>query len=272
MTFYGKNKHTYVISFILTVIISQVANAQQNLLHTNPKPSISVSSISALLAKNDFSLFDSHISIIPQLGVFDVVQGSTQNVGIDSLLGDRFTIAYHHAQNYLLGIALFFDGTEQEKCRLMYGINAFYFAHTQIEGNVIQEQVFTNLAYHYSITQIPIYFAVKTLININSKYDVTLDFGIGPNVIKTYDFSERSLDGGVTIPDQIFSGKSNVVFSATAGIGIRIDNGINHMPIECGYRFFYLGKGKLSKLSNQVQNTLSTGTTFANALVFSISV
>lgn len=218
------------------------------------------------------SLSPKRSAIIFQVGGFNASQGDDQLIGINGLIGDEFTVAHDHAENILLGLGYYIDGLNQNRFSLMYGLNAFYFAHTSVEGNVIQEQLFTNLAYRYSITNFPIYAAVKSIINMNSdKYIMTLDLGVGPNIIKTSNYNETSLDG-ITIPEHIFSGATSTVFSATAGIGVKFNNIIGHLPLEVGYRFFYLGQGNLKKVNSQVTNTLSTGKNYANALIISTSV
>ena len=210
-------------------------------------------------------------TIVFQVGGFNATQGNAQNVGINGLIGDYFTVNHRNASNVLLGLGYYFNGLERNQFSLLYGINAFYLAPTTVQGNVIQEQLFTNLSYRYSITQYPIYIATKVLINTSSdKYSITCDLGIGPNIIKTSDFSERSLDGGMTLPDNAFTGQTNVAFSATVGVGIKFNNVIARLPFEVGYRFFYLGQGSLSKSNNQILNTLKTGNNYANALIFSI--
>lgn len=258
--------------FCLCAVMNSFACADQAIQHLDPKL-LMPATIPAMVQNGNFSIISKYLSVILQFGGFDASQGKNQNIGIDSLIGDRFTVDQHHDQNYFVGLGIYIDAIDREKFKLMYGVNAFYFAHTKVEGNVIQEEMFTNLSYRYFIRHIPIFIAAKALINMNSsKYNFILDFGVGPNFLKIYNFAEHSLDGGVTIPDRIFSGQSAVVAAATAGVGIRINDVLNHMPVELSYRLFYLGKAKFNKLSDQVQNSLTTGTIIANALMLSISV
>jgi len=131
----------------------------------------------------------------------------------------------------------------------------------------------TNLSYNYTVTHLPVYASAKATFNNKSdQYAITLDAGIGPNFIKTGGFEEHSLDGGITIPEQDFSGKTNATFSATAGLGLKLNNVLGSAPLECGYRFFYLGQGELKKQASQIQNTLSTGSNFGNALTCSVTI
>jgi len=210
-------------------------------------------------------------NIVVEAGAFNASQGNSQNISIKDLIGNQYTVSHHYDQNMLLGIGYYFNGLNREKYNLEYGVNIFYFAPTTVEGDVIQEQMFDNLSYRYNITNIPIYLATKAFIKISDKYDLTLDFGAGPNIITTSGFSERSVDGDITVPDPDFSGKTTVALSAMAGIGLHINNVFGHLPLEIGYRFFYLGQGSLVKPNNQFADTLNTGNNYANALMISTS-
>lgn len=208
-----------------------------------------------------------------QIGWFAASQGKSQHIDIEGLIGDDFSVHHSWDQNLLVGAGYYFNGFYAPQACIKYGINVFYLAPTKVKGDVTQEDLFTNLSYHYSRTNYPIYFAVKALIPCIVHPDIVIDLGIGPNIVCTSGFKERSLDGGITIPDRhIFSGKNVVVFSATAGLGWRINNVFGNHSIEIDYRFFYLGKGELKKVNNQVKNTLRTGNSYANAILFSISI
>ena len=208
-----------------------------------------------------------------QIGWFTATQGKSQHIDIEGLIGDDFSVNKSSAQNLLVGVGYYFDWLEIPQVSLQYGINAFYLAPTKIKGDVTQEDLFTNLSYHYSRTNYPIYFAAKALIPCSMHYDIVIDLGIGPNIVSTRGFKEKSLDGGITIPDaHIFSGKNVVAFSATAGLGWRINNVLGNCSFEIDYRFFYLGQGELKKVNSQVKNSLRTGYSYANALFFSISI
>lgn len=89
--------------------------------------------------------------------------------------------------------------------------------------------------------------------------------------MSTGNFQETSI-GSNTIPDHIFSGKTTTGFSVTTGLGIKLNQFFGQAPLECGYRFFYLGKGSFNTQSNEVLNTLNTGSDFANAVTCSITI
>lgn len=195
---------------------------------------------------------------VVQLGGFSACQGKSQHIDIEGLIGDDFNLKKETGQNILVGVGYY----EEWNKNVLWGVNAFYFAPTEVKGNVKQEDLFTNLSYRYSLTYYPIYLGLKALF-----CGFTMDIGIGPTLMSTGNFKEHSLDGGITIPDTIFSGKSVVSFSATAGLGWRINP-----SLEINYRFFYLGQGKFRKLNNQVRDTLHTGHNYANALFLSIFI
>ncbi|MCX7125777.1 MAG: hypothetical protein NTU49_08590 [Gammaproteobacteria bacterium] len=212
--------------------------------------------------------------IILQVGGFNASQGQAQNIGIQGLIGDYFTVSDQHAYNALMGLGYYVKGLNKNSVSLLYGLNAFYFAPTTVQGNVTQEQMFTNLSYQYSIANYPLYFDTKALIKTsNDKYNVTFDVGIGPNFIAARNFTETSLDGGFTLPDvNLFLGQTTAAFSATVGLGIQFNNLLGRIPCELSYRFFYLGQGHFKEESNQLTNALNTGDNYANALLFSVTV
>jgi hypothetical protein len=151
-------------------------------------------------------------------------------------------------------------------------VNAFYLGQTSVQGDIVQEHLFTNLAYKYDIQNVPVYAAAKALIYTNNPaYILTVDMGIGPNFLLTSGYKETPLNNYTNL-DNAFTGATTTTFSATAGIGLRVNNILGQMPVECGYRFFYLGQGNLAKNNDQLINTLNTGDTYANALVCSVTV
>ncbi len=192
---------------------------------------------------------------------------------MQGLIGDEFIINNNNSSNGLVGLGYFIDGQNKNLFSMNYGINAFYLAKTAVTGDVIQENLFTNLSYKYNTTNYPVYFVAKSAIKTKyPKYALTLDAGIGPNFMQISGFTEQSLDGGVTVPDNIFSNHTTIAFSATAGLGVKINNTFGAAPLECGYRFFYLGQGNLHTNTNQVLNTLNTGVTYANAIMCAIII
>lgn len=219
---------------------------------------------------SSFSLIKARGHVAVQLGGYSSYQGQSQHVNIDGLIGDTFNVTRHSGTNGLAGIGYFIDGMEHDKYQFLWGVNTFYLAKTSVEGTVTQENLFTNLAYSYTVQHFPLYAMAKALIKtMYPDHTLVLDVGIGPNFMNTKGFSERPLDD-ITLPDHIFAGKSSTTFSATASAAVRSNLVLGSAPVEFGYRFFYLGEGKFNALSNQVVNTLKAGTSYGNALFVSI--
>jgi hypothetical protein len=213
-----------------------------------------------------------HGHAVLQIGGYLSSQGSDQHINIDDLIGDEFTVTHGGSSNGLVGLGYFIDGQETTRFKMAYGINAFYLPKTSVSGEVIQESLFTNLSYSYQVTHYPVYAVAKSTINTTyPRYDVTMDVGVGPNFMHVAQFDESPLDG-FTLPDLIFSSHTTITFSAILGAGIKVNHFFGQAPLECGYRFFYLGHGKFNKATNQVVNNLTTGSVYANALMCSIIV
>ena len=209
---------------------------------------------------------------IIQLGGYFSSQGKSQHIDIATLIGNNFSVTTSQSSNGLFGVGYFIDGQKKERFDMSYGINAFYLAKTKVTGNITQEDLFTNLAYRYNVTHYPLYVMAKSAIKTKSpKYNVTIDAGIGPNFMQTSNLKESSLDG-ITVPDNVFSGRTSTTFSVTAGIGMKVADVFGKMPLECGYRFYYLGQGSFNNTSSQILNTLSTGSAYANALMCAVIV
>lgn len=212
-----------------------------------------------------------------QLGGFISHQGSTQDININQLIGDRFIASSGTKNNGLFGVGYFVDSEAQKRFNLSLGLNWFYLPRTSVSGTVLQEHLYENLTYSYNITNYPLYFAAKSKINLNTPdQSVTFNLGIGPNFMKTSNFKEESIRvpgaNYYSLPDTIFSGKTTTTFSATAGVGFQVARVFGDAPLECGYQFFYLGQGSQSIINDQVFNSLKTGQVYANALMCSVII
>lgn len=217
--------------------------------------------------------FDLRPAEIPlQFGGFWSHAGEAQHINIDGLIGDQYTITNHDSSNVLFGAGYYLNGFEWKRADLLYGLNFYYLGKISAQGEIVQENLFTNLLYSYSIQNIPLYAAAKAKIKTNDeKLSVIVDVGIGPNFMQTRQYNEMVLDPMV-IPDLLFQGQNRTTFSATAGIGLRLNQFLGQTPIECGYRFFYLGSGQLNPKNEQVLNNLVTGNVYANAIVCSLTI
>ncbi len=218
---------------------------------------------------------DNHL--VFQLGDYSSAEGKSQDIHILDLIGDRYTVDPSADNNVVLGLAYLLDAPSSQFIHFTYGLDAFYFDENSVRGNILQEQIFNNLAYRYKVSNIPVYAVTNADIKLDSKphcnkYDLTFSAGIGPNFITTRHYHEVSLDGGDTLPDNNFRGRTRTDLSAMAGIGIKINHAFGTHPLECGYRFFYLGKGSLGINNHQVQNTLKTSSAYANAFICSVAL
>jgi hypothetical protein len=214
-----------------------------------------------------------HNYLLLEVGGFVSSAGEDQHINIEGLIGNEYTVDDGTDVKPLVGLGYFFNTIHKHRFDLDVGINAFYLFPAQVTGDVIQEGIFENLSYEYNIGNLPIYVEAKANIKDSSqKYALTLDLGIGPNIMFASDYRETSLDGGVTIPDDSFSNKTNVTFSATAGAGVKFYDAGGSPALELAYRFFYLGEGEFDNKSSQFEDNFKTGTVYANALVFSISI
>jgi hypothetical protein len=207
------------------------------------------------------------------LGGYISTQGKARHIDINNLIGDYFSLDKSNDANVLFGLGYMLNGPDYNRISLQYGVNAFYLPQAHVRGDVTQEQLFTNLSYKYTISHIPVYASVKaSLQSSNPRYGFTADVGIGPNFMSTSNFSEASLDGGITQADNIFSGKTVTNFSAMAGVGVKMNDVFGKNPLECGYRFLYLGNGSFHNNNSQVLNTLKTGDAYAQAIMCTATV
>ena len=208
-----------------------------------------------------------------QLGGYWGIAGDDQLIPINGAIGDTYEPSKKVNANVLVGLGVYTKPQDQGIYDLSYGFNMFYLGKTTYQGTITQERLFTNLGYEYDITHFPLYFLAKGSKPLKQdKYTFTGDVGIGPNIMFLSRVKENSLDDGITIPGNNFSGSTNVAFSATLGLGIKINNIYKSIPVECGYRFFYLGQGDFKRTTNQLLEDLNTGQTFGNAIMCGISI
>jgi hypothetical protein len=207
------------------------------------------------------------------IGAFSGSQGKAEQININTLIANDFSITKGHDSNAFLGLGYFSDWREGRLLEWSYGLNAFYLPETEVTGNITQEGLFTNLSYQYDVSHIPVYLVAKAKVILPSKpFSLIFDAGIGPNFMKTGGYGEDSLDGSVTMPDNTFTGARSTGLSMTAGVGIELGNALGQFPLECGYRFFYLGEGQLKANKDEVLNHLRTGSVFANAVLCSVRI
>ena len=214
-----------------------------------------------------------HRHLVIQLGGYWGSQGLSQNISIEKLAGNQYTLTqHHHPSNGLVGLGYFLDGPNNAHFQMNYGVNGFYLTHTPVNGNIVVEHYFTDLNYNYQIQHAPVYLAIKALIKNDYKFfQVTFDTGIGIDFMHTFNYKETPLNTAA-LPQDNFAPHMQETFTAMAGIGIRLNHVFGQTPLECGYRFFYLGQGHLQINNDLYQNILKTGNNYANALLCSVTI
>jgi hypothetical protein len=224
-----------------------------------------------ILACTETSAYQISGHLLLEGGGYYSTAGQSQQVNITGLIGDRFNVTNQHDTNTIFGVGYLVDGPRNARFGIDYGINAFYLAKTKVSGTITQELKFTNLAYNYYVSHLPVYLVAKGHANTNCNHlVVTVDAGVGPNFMNTSQYADSSLDG-ITLPDNAYTGNfSTTVLSAMAGIGLKFD-GIEQFPIELGYRFFYLGSGYFNPRTGEILNQLKTGNITAQAIILTVS-
>lgn len=199
-------------------------------------------------------------------------QGANQSVLINEGFGDYFSVTHNNNVGAgIVGAGAYIDSLELETdfFTVQYTATSFFIPQTTITGFVTQEGLVTNLAYGYDIAYLPSFIGLKiTDKPIDRAYHGTFDVGVGFDVIFTNNFGETSLTP-YTVTDNFFSGRHrSYSFDATLGVGLKVQTGL--VPIEIGYRFFYLGQGTLPSSNTLVLNPLLTGHNFANAVICTV--
>lgn len=211
---------------------------------------------------------------LAQLGGYSAIQGRNQDIYVrENLVGNYYSVTTHNQGSGVVGLGYLLDGPlVRDRFPLSYGVNAFFLGQTSVSGYIVEEHLFTTLSYHYKIQSIPLYAMAKTVVNsTNDHYKFVFDAGVGPNFMSASRYSEVALTE-YTIPDNAFVSRNNIIFSATAGVSLRFNNAEGKLPLECGYRFFYLGKGRFTVENDQALNALKTGTNYANAFICSVII
>ncbi len=208
-----------------------------------------------------------------QLGGFNSTQGVNQHINIDDLIGNQYTVSNKNKKNGLVGLAFLMKGQPLDHFTPLFGLNTFYLPKTTVNGEIIQEDLFSNFHYQYHVTHCPVYIETKLLVQppVRPNLNVTIDVGLGPNFMSTTGYTERALND-YSQPDKSFYDHTSVNFSATAGLGMRLSHALGQAPLECGYRFYYLGQGRLTPRVTQILNHLKTGEIYTNAILCSLIV
>lgn len=218
---------------------------------------------------------EKHPEFIPQIGGYFGSYGKAQLVDVATLNGNWYTLAKGSPNNVLLGANYYLDAYSHPKYKIQAGLDVFYLPKGSVGGNINleQQEQSENLSYNYSVQNIPLYFAARAKTKeLNPYFDLVFDLGIGPNFIRTSNYQQSPLTSYTLSDDQIFSAHNNVSFSAMAGVGTRLYNLLGDLPLECSYRFMYLGQGNLAINDNQLLNTLVTGHNYANTIACGVVI
>ncbi len=208
-----------------------------------------------------------------QGGLYWSNQGISQNMPIEDLVGDYFNVTQHQSENGLLGIAYYQPRFQVSQFSFDLGLQAFFLAKTRVSGSITQEDTFTNLNYRYSVTHYPIYgMAQYSIPSKPSSFSFLFDIGLGPNILITNNYINYPTNS-FTLADPNFDGTTQVTLSATTGLRIRF-NELFHgtLPVECGYRFFYLGNGYLTPTTEQFLRHLKTGASYGHAAICGVKI
>lgn len=235
---------------------------------------------SAAVSWQDLNKLTSGYPIL-ELGAIKSSQGKSQSIRISNLIGDRYSVKNRNDNNLILGLGYFKDYPKELKIinqalNLSYGLNTFYLFPTEVKGKISQEHMFINMDYRYKSSHLPIYLAGKIRTNplfYNNTLQAVFNFGIGPSIIHLSSYKETPLNN-VTIPNNLFDSNHDVVFSLTAGVGVRaaklLNDGVKSLPIECGYRIFFFTGSELKKNNSQVLDRLKSGNSLVNSLTCSV--
>jgi len=206
-----------------------------------------------------------------EVGPYWTSEGETQNVYIEGLAGDEFTADSNNQVGGLFGFGYLFHALKHEHYGIDAGVNAFYLTKTQVQGDVIQEFMFTNLSYEYSVAHIPVYAAAKGYFKTHKTLAWTVDLGLGVNFLQTSGYKDKPLTS-FSLSDDAYLDSTDTTanFSAMAGVGVK--KILKHVSLELGYRFFYLGEGSLEPRTDAILDDLSTGPVYVNALMLTVGI
>lgn len=207
--------------------------------------------------------------VLAEVGGYGAIEGQAQHINIETRIGNDFTLNSTTGGNVLVGLGYDHFLKKYDGFDVSYGLSLFYLGPSSVNGNILLENQLTNFTYSYKTSHLPLYGMLKFSHQLqNTGYKLLADVGIGPNFMFLNDYKETPLLAN-SIPDNAFLSTNAITFSVTAGIGFEMKNVFGRYPLRCGYRFYYLGEGALNH-DNKVENSLSTGATYANAGVCSV--
>jgi len=99
----------------------------------------------AFMGASEAASFDAkkgHVDVL--LGGYLSTQGQAQHINIERLIGNDFSVTEHQGSNGLVGIGYLYQTHDYALLNMAYGIKAFYLGKTSVQGNITQENMFTN--------------------------------------------------------------------------------------------------------------------------------
>lgn len=256
----------------LTLIACQNAAADSGSSSTNPSDYFLFSSAKPFV--NPFhSILDKTSShTIVQFGSLMSFPSKSNELSGPYLPANQYNLNKQTSNGGLLGLGYFIDAQDKDRYFLSYGINGFYLGKTPVNSKSSDNTKYTSSNNLYDIQHIPIYLAAKAHVKDNTEFfNITFDAGVGPNFMRTTDVGDP-MRTSYSATDNPYASHTNVALAATAGVGLRLNRIFGKSPLECGYRFYYLGQGQLPMANDQLINTIKTGNNYANALMCSATV
>lgn len=215
-------------------------------------------------------------SVLLETGFFSANPGMSQHIDTTDVFGDRYSADKSNDQNIIFGLSYLIDGPQipayNFNLRSSYGVSAHYLGRTESAGLIYIEHLAPNLAYKYNLSHFPVHAVGKIETNkINDHYSLTAETGLGPNFLTLSHYQEKSVDS-ISVANTAYKGRSDTVFSANLGFGVKVHEFFDQNPLECGYRLFYLGQSKLRKNNNVLIDSLKTGSIYAHSIICSVAV
>lgn len=208
-----------------------------------------------------------------EIGGYAAVQNKNQRIELQhNLAGHHYTVTSHNQGGGLVGLGYFLNAPKVKGFPMSVGVNAVFLGQSSVGGYILEGGDQRNASYHYRLQSTPVLFEAKTLVKTRSdKFKLALEAGIGPNFMNASHYSEIPLNQ-VSSPVDAFSESTTINFAATVGAGIRFHDAPGQLPLELGYRFFYLGQGAYAINNSQVLSAIKTGDYYAHALVFTVTI
>ena len=201
-----------------------------------------------------------------------ILHGQNQTINIDSAASDYFSVNHTNSNTGIVGAGFYLDNLELRNKRftVQYTATAFYLPVTRIFGSGTLGETASNFTYDFSVGYLPTLFGLKfTDKPVEKPYHVTIDLGLGFDTLFVSGFHGTNVVPP-TVPDY-FAKNTDYSLAATAGVGFKVYPSAYSIPIEIGYRFFYLGQGHLPAIYPAL-GPLGTGYNYANVVMLTLEL